>query len=82
VFKALQEYLGDKFHLPTAGITGNVVEELRHRGVDLEILDKLKECFTACDMARYTTSGLDKEKMQETLKLFEEIVDRLERQKV
>jgi len=82
VFKALQEYLGDKFHLPTAGITVNVVDELKGRNIEDEILDKIQECFAACDMARYAVSSVTKNEMLNALKLLEEIIDRLERIRV
>ncbi len=82
VFKILQEYLGDKFHLPIAGITVNVVDELKMHNIEAEILDKIQECFAACDMARYAVSSLTKDEMLGTFKLLEEIIDRLERVKV
>ncbi|MFH1593313.1 MAG: BatD family protein [Candidatus Omnitrophota bacterium] len=82
VFKTLQEYIGDKFHLPTAGITSSVVETLQYNGVNTETLDKIRECFNNCDMARYASSSITKGDMAGTLKLLEEIVDKLERAKV
>ncbi|MBL7071385.1 MAG: protein BatD [Candidatus Omnitrophica bacterium] len=81
-FKTLQEYLGDKFHLPSAGITENVVEDvLRPRNIDKDILNSITECFSSCDTARYAPSSITKEQMARTYKLLEEIIDRLERVK-
>jgi hypothetical protein len=82
VFKTLQEYLGDKFHLPTAGITSNITEELRTRNIDTEILDKLKKCFDMCDVARYAPSSISKEQQQEVFRLLVEIIDRLEKVRI
>jgi len=82
VFKTLQEYLGDKFHLPTAGITSDVVEELKSHNVAPEILDKLSRCFGNCDMVRYAPSSITEEQMLDTFKLLEEIIDDLERVRV
>jgi len=82
VFKTLQEYLGDKFHLPTAGITSEVVTELASRGVNQDILGKLKNCFLDCDTARYAPSSFAAEEMQKTFRLLEEIIDALTRTKV
>ncbi|MBL7068517.1 MAG: protein BatD [Candidatus Omnitrophica bacterium] len=82
VFKALQEYLGDKFHLPTGGITSDVVEDLSRRNINGDILNKLKECFADCDMARYAPSSITREDMDKTYRLFGEIIDRLERIKI
>ncbi len=79
VFKTLQEYLGDKFHLSTGGITSSVVEELKGRNIDKGILDKLKECFNNCDRARYAPSSITGEQMNGTFQLLEEIIDALER---
>ncbi|MCQ9206503.1 MAG: BatD family protein [Omnitrophica bacterium] len=82
VFKTLQEYLGDKFHLPTAGITSNVVEALRGYNIDSGIIDSLKECFGNCDTARYAQSSITKEDMSRTLTLLEGVIDKLERAKI
>lgn len=82
VFTALKEYLGDKFSLPQAGITAEVVNELASRNVDRDILDKLKECFDNCDMARYAPLAVTREDMSRTFKLLEEIVDALERRRI
>ena len=79
VFKTLQEYVGDRFHLSTAGITLNVAESLKIRGVEGKTLDKLKACFEACDRARYAASTVTEEDMKSTMKLLEEVIDELER---
>lgn len=78
VFKTLQEYLGDKFHLPTAGITASVVEEeLKPRSVEKDVLDRIIECFANCDTARYAPSDIKKEQMLHMFSLLEEIIDKL-----
>ena len=83
VFKTLREYLGDKFHLASAGITSNVVEEeLRFRNIDKEMLEKIRECFNSCDTARYAASTITKEQMANTFRLIQEIIDHLERIRV
>lgn len=82
VFKTLQEYIGDKFHLPTAGITVNVVNVLGQRGVANEITGKIQECFSGCDMARYTPSKITRDDMIATFKLLAQAIDELERIKV
>jgi len=82
VFKTLQEYIGDKFHLPTAGITSNVVGELKALNIDERILSKLKVCFEDCDIARYAHTGVTKEQMLATYKFLEEVIDGLERVRI
>ena len=81
IFKTLQEYLGDKFHLSTAGITSGIIENLKSKNIGAETLDKLRECFDNCDMARYTSSRITKEQMQKTFKLVEQTIDTFERRK-
>ncbi len=82
VFRTLQEYLGDRFHLPSAGITGRVVEEtLRPKGIDGEILDGLNGIFRECDQARYASSACGREKMDHAYRALEQIIDRMERQR-
>lgn len=82
VFKTLQEYIGDKFHISTAGITTDTIEELKVRNLDEEILDKLKVCFNNCDIARYAPSAIKKQEMINTFELLQKIIDALERTKI
>ena len=82
IFKTLQEYLGHRFNRPSAGITAEVVEELiSGEGLDAEAASKLKRCFGECDIARYATAQLDSAAMGQTLRVFEEVIDYLERNK-
>jgi len=82
IFKTLQEYLGDKFHIPAGGITVNVVDEvLGTKKINKDILDKIRTLFTDCDIARYAPSEFGKSKMEETLKIIEEVIVYLERQR-
>lgn len=80
LFETLQEYLGDKFHLPSQAITASVIEEqLRHKGVAEEVLSKLKDIFSECDMVRYAASTLTQDRMKDALKKLEESIDTLQR---
>ncbi len=82
-FKTLQEYLGDKFHLPTAGITSDIVEDLRERNVvDQNLLGMIGECFGNCDAARYAPASITDQQMLDTFKLLWKIIDALERAKI
>jgi len=82
LFETLQEYLGNKFHLPSKGITISIIDEqLKNRGIAGEILIKLKDIFSECDMVRYAASQLTKENMRDSLKKLEEIIDYLQRNK-
>lgn len=82
LFLTLQEYLGDKFHLSSKGITISVIDEhLRKEGVAEEVLVKLKEIFKECDMVRYASSQLSRENMRNSLAKLEEVIDYLQRKK-
>jgi len=82
IFKTLQEYLGNRFHLASAGITAGVVDTvLKERGLDQEILSKLRIFFQDCDQARYAPSSISRDQMLTTFRLAEEIIDYLERNK-
>ena len=83
LFDILQEYLGNKFHLPSKGITISIIDEqLKNRSIPEEILSKLRDIFSECDMVRYAASQLTKENMQNSLKRLEEIIDYLQRNRV
>ena len=83
VFLALRKYLGNRFGLSPAGITEDFVDEvLKPKGVDKEVMDKLRKVFQDCNMTRYAPSEFGRDKMEETLKRMEEIIDYLEKQKL
>ena len=68
----MQEYLGDKFSLPSAGITSEVVNELRRRDVKEEVLEKLQSFFESCDSVRFAPAEISPSEMQRMLELTEE----------
>jgi hypothetical protein len=82
LFKTLQHYLGEKFSLPSAGITLDFVDEiLKPKKIDQQIVDKIKNIFEQCDTARYSMAAQDKKQMQETLKNIQEVIDYLQKYK-
>ena len=83
VFETLREYLGDKFHLPSKGITVSVIDDiLKDKNMEKEALDKLKDIFQACDMFRYAASESGKEDMSLTLRELEEVIGYFQREKI
>jgi BatD DUF11 like domain len=83
LFLTMQEYLGDKFHLSSKGITISVIDEhLRKIGVAEEVLVKLIDIFRECDMVRYASSQLTQANMRDSLSKLEEAIDYLQRRKV
>ena len=47
LFQSLQEYLGDRFHLPSQAITIDIIDGvLKPKGASIETLNKLRDIFT------------------------------------
>lgn len=78
VFRTMQEYLGDRFDLTSAGITIEIVDSLRSRGIPKEILDKLAAFFEACDRVRFAQSEMGEHEMSEILDMAAESIELLE----
>ncbi|MEW6601665.1 MAG: BatD family protein [Nitrospirota bacterium] len=82
VFRTLREYIGNRFHVPSGGITADSVSELlRDNDLPQDSLLKLINILRECDMARYAPSEFSADRMQETMKGLKEIIDSLERYK-
>jgi len=78
IFKTMQEYLGDRFNLPSAGITIEVVDSLRSQSFAEETLEKLTAFFHACDRLRFTQCEMNEQEMTEILDMASEIIKLLE----
>jgi hypothetical protein len=82
VYKTLQEYIGDRYHIPAGGITSDIVDtSLKDKAIDEGMLIRLRGIFKECDLARYASSGLVKSDMEKTLKDLREVIDYMERHK-
>lgn len=77
IFKSMQEYIGNLFAYTAAGITSEVVEELRNHGVTEDALEKLRAFFESCDSVRYAAEEISQEQMQRLLTLTEETMNLL-----
>jgi hypothetical protein len=83
LFKTMQHYIGGKLYLPVAGLTFDTVEPmLRSKGVDIEIMNKIKNIFEVCDRAKFALSNIDEFKMKDDMKELEEIIRYFERLKL
>ena len=82
IFKTMQEYLGNRFDLPFAGITVEVLDNLRSRGISEEILEKLTDFFHSCDRMRFAQSDMSEDEMNAIMALATESIERLENSKV
>jgi hypothetical protein len=82
VFKTLREYIGDRFHIASGGITADIIDNaLKNKSVEENVLIQLRNIFRECDMARYASSALGPENMKQTLAYLKEVIDHLERHK-
>ncbi|NQT33217.1 MAG: protein BatD [Candidatus Omnitrophica bacterium] len=81
IFKTLQEYLGGRLNIPRGNVTIQVIRErLRPAGCDEEILSKLEEVFSKCEMARYASSipeGAEAYQMMEDVKKITGYLERI-----
>ena len=82
VFRTLREYVGNRFHVPSGGMTADSAGGLlKDKGMDQDMLSGLIKIFRECDMARYAPSEISRDNMQETLSELKELIDYLERHK-
>ncbi len=82
VFRTLREYLGNRFHASTGGITVEDVDPLlKGHNVEESLVESIKTILRECDMARYAPSALGKDKMQGTLDNLRKVIDHMERSK-
>jgi len=57
IYKATIEYIADKLNIPHPSITKDILgERLKEKGILGEVIEKLKELFDICDMARFAPS--------------------------
>ena len=80
--KTVREYLGDRLNIPPGGITHQVVDELREKGVSKDLLETLSSFFGSCDNARFAPSSISSQEMEDTLELMSTLIDRLEKSKL
>ena len=78
IFRTVQEYLGDRYNLSSAGITIEIVDSLRSQGLAEGTLEKLTAFFQACDRLRFTQCETNEDEMAEILGMAREIVRLLE----
>ncbi|MBU0486202.1 MAG: BatD family protein [Proteobacteria bacterium] len=80
-FKIAQEYLGKRLFLPSEGITGQIAERLNAPGDGEDVSGKVKEIFSDCYIARYTSSKYGKDDMRETLNRLKYVVAELNKRR-
>jgi len=55
---------------------------LKNKNVEVALMDKLRNIFEKCEMARYASSEFNKNEMEGILKDTREIIDYLERKRI
>jgi hypothetical protein len=78
IFRTMQEYLGNRFNLPSAGITVEIVGNLRSQNFPEEALAKLLSFFQACDRTRFAQSEVNEDELTEILDLAKDSIRLLE----
>lgn len=80
MFKTLQQYLGNKLHLPSGAVTFDMVQShLDSDKIDQEVFNEIKAFFEQCDTVRYASAHIDKNDMQQSYARIQRIIDYLER---
>ena len=83
LFKTMQSYLGNRIHLPPAGLTFDMVsQKLSSEDIEAAIITKIRNLFTVCDTARFAFLKFNIDKMQDDYKELEDIIKYLERKRL
>lgn len=75
----VREYLGEKYQLNTAGMTGSVIEQIAVNGIEPETLQAIKDFFDQYDYYRFTgnrISSTEAEQLWEKVDRFIKTLDR------
>jgi len=80
LFKTLQEYLANKFHLSLGAVTlENVQASLNSKEGNETFGAQLKILFDECEMARFAAVSFEKENMRQSYLRLEKLIDYCER---
>ncbi|MDD4910076.1 MAG: BatD family protein [Candidatus Omnitrophica bacterium] len=81
ICKTMRDYIGDRFHIPSAGITLHEIDGLVKQGrLNRGISADIKEVFSECDTMRYwAQSSSSVEEMRNILIKARQIIKRIER---
>jgi hypothetical protein len=77
IFECMQEYFGNKFNLPQAGITSDIVEKLlKSRNTEASVIMNVRSFFDKCYLVRFTPYKYEKKDMLDTLETAKIITER------
>jgi len=78
--RGLCEYVAGKLNLTSAGLTSQELqEELSKRQIDPELIQRVTDCLSACDLARFAPAGELAEDRRKLLREAKELISKLER---
>lgn len=76
IFKTLQDYFGNKFHLTPGSVSAEMISGLmKPKDRVVPVLKELGDILAECDMARFASAQFDQETMSKTLSRAREIID-------
>lgn len=82
VFRALQRYIGDRFNLPSEGLTKTELERhLKPRGIAEDLFRELASLFDQCDAARFAPTSVASDQVSAMVGSAESVLKRLEQWK-
>ena len=80
LFKTIQDYFGNRLHVQPGAVTVATLKNIvQQKGMSVDIIDDIKELFDECEMVRYASVSVEEEKMGESYKKAEKIIDFFER---
>ena len=83
ISNALYQFIADKNNQATAGLTSpQIVDLLSDWKIEEDMINQVKHCLAACDIARFAPTLLTKENIKEVLETAEKIIHTLEQKMV
>lgn len=80
LYKGLCQYLADKLNLTVAGLTSqDLRKELSQRTIDQDLIRRVIDSMSACDLARFAPGGERTEDRRRMLSQARELISRLEK---
>ena len=80
LFKTVQGYLADRFHVPAGTIPVAAIKNLGAAQPEVDrVLENLTTIFAECELVRYAALPVDKKRMQAVCQQVEETIDIIER---
>lgn len=80
LFKTLQDYFGNKFHLPAGAVNLETMTGIiRRKGMKPAALEAITAVFTECEMVRYASAAVGQDAMTASYNRAAEVIDLFER---